>query len=683
MIWLYDIGNTNYSPNGDAAMIPTEAKLKMIAGGNYELSMSHPLDPEGKWAKLVPGAVLKVPVPREEIANAYAGLSADVYKVTTETDLREGPSEPTTITYQTWSITSYYNVGDKVTLFGKNYQCTYYDKGDSNHAHLAPSGCAWWKEIANKTPGAAVLVSLPVGSELYFVEDVDGTWYKMSTFYGIVGYVKAAKLAYDRHLTPDETKPRIITDQLLRITNVAVDKKNRKVSVTAQHISYDLNGVLVKEVSITQASAGLAMARITDNFMIDYPGTIATNITAEDTDTTYTQDIKLKSGMYCLVDPDKGIVSTFGAELRRDNWDLFVMNATETDRGFQLRYRKNMQGVNWTKKSDSIINRVVPVAKDEKGNDLYLPEEWVDSDNINDYPVIRMEQLSVSGQVGKAKDDSGDGTTWTESDLLDEMRAKAEERFTIDKVDQVTHEVTVDFTMLGDTDEYKALKGLESVLLYDYVTVIDEEIGLDVSLQVTEMEWDAIKEQVVSIKVSNANVNSSVSNVTGYNVQNKSIGVNKLTDEVTSEIMSQVQDIIPEYTDPDAARPSSDISVIDALNSTSTTDALSANQGKVLNGKINADFPWFKVISMAGGTAKSVTFPNAFRGFVLFTSVSHSDSTGMFSVAFTTNGSTAVVSKIAGASGITYTTAANTVTFTCAHNAYALVITTDPTKQAS
>ena len=585
MIWIYDIGNTNYDKNGNAALIPTDAKIKMVAGGNYELTMSHPIDPDGKWQHLEPGAVLKVPVPREEIENAFAGLDADVYKVTEETDLREGPSEPTTITYTTWTAGTSYAVGTKVTFNGNNYKCTYMDP-TSAFLYSTPATCSWWARIANKTTGSPALVHLPLGTELYFVEDVDGTWYKMSTYYGIVGYVKAAYMTYDRHLTPDETKPRIITEQLMRITNVTVDKKSRSVSVTAQHISYDLNGVLIKEVSISQASAGLALARITDNFMIDYPGTIATNLTADNTDVTYTQEIKLKSGMYCLVDPDKGIVSTFDAAFKRDNWDLFVLQKTNTDRGFQLRYRKNMRGVNWAKKSDSIITRVVPVAKAEGGESLYLPEMWIDSTHISDYPIIRMEQLSVSGQVGKDKG-LGDGSTWTESDLLDEMRAKASERFTVDKVDQIVNEITVDFTMLGSTDEYAALKGLESVLLYDKGTVIDEEIGLDVSLEVTEMEWDAVRERVTSIKVSNASMNNSVRNVTGYNVQNKSIGLNKLSDDVMNEVMGQITGIVPEYTDPDAARPSSNISVIDNLTSTSTTDALSANQGRVLNSNNN------------------------------------------------------------------------------------------------
>lgn len=562
MICVFDIGNEKYTGNGDAVLIPTEAKVKMVAGGNYDLTMTHPMDPDGKWRHLVPGAVLRVPVPEEEIENAFAGMDVDVYKVSTATDLREGPTEPETINYPAWSETTAatggYSVGSKVSFGQKNYQCTYMDSG-SIEARVIPSNSSWWTEIPRTTPGAAVLVSLPVDSELYFVENVDSSWYKMSTYYGIVGYVKTDKVTYDRHLTPSETKPRIITDQLLRITNATADTKGKTVSVTAQHVSYDLNGVIIKDISIAVASPGMALARIVDGFMIPYPGTIATNLDSEEHG-TYTGDIKGKSGMYALLDPDKGIVGTFDAAFKRDNWDLFVMEKTNTDRGFQLRRQKNLLGVNWTRKSDGLINRVVPVAKHEGGEDLYLPEVWIDSPDISDYPVIRMEMLSMKEQVGKDKG-TGDGSVWTEEELQDEMRARAAERFSVDRVDQVITEVTVDFEMLGATAEYAALKPLEKVLLYDKVTVIDETIGLDTQLTVTELEWDALKKKVTSIKISNAEDHGSRS-VTGYNVQSKSIGWSKLTDEVQGDILNQVKDIIPQYSDPSAPRPAT-VNVVD------------------------------------------------------------------------------------------------------------------------
>jgi len=620
LICVYDIGNENYTGNGDAVLQPTKCDIKNIAGGNYDLTMTHPMDATGKWKHLVPGAMIRAPIPREEIENAFAGYEADVYKTIGQGELREEPIEPTTINYPEWVAGGNYQVGSKVKCSAnvghKNYICTYYDVG-SGYAQVPPYNSSWWKAIADTTSGAPVLVTLAPGTDLYFVEDVDGTWYKMSTYYGVEGYIKAEDLVFDRHLSPSETKPRIITEQLFRIEKPTVDTKSRTVTVNAKHASYDLNGVLIKDVSIAQASPAMALGRIVEGFMMDYAGTIATNLTSEDNG-TYTGEIKGKNGIYALLDPDTGIVAKYNAAFRRDNWDLFVMAKEETDRGYRIKYRKNMLGVNWTQDSSNLVTRVVPVAKDEEGGDLYLPEQWVDSPRIGDYPVIKMERLTVKGQVGKDKG-LGDDSTWTLSDLLDEMRTKAEERFTVDEADQISVTVTVDFEQLGDTEEYRQLKGMEQILLYDTVKVENEEIGLTVSLYVSEWEWDAIRKKITAVKLVNT-TDYVKGNVTGYNVQSKSIGSEKLQDSVSDEILTQVRDIIPEYADPQASRPATvtvvdsdptlswgtrskvgsvqgnDLhvtmpanpapAVVDNLNSQSATDALSANQGRILSSRI-------------------------------------------------------------------------------------------------
>ena len=127
---------------------------------------------------------------------------------------------------------------------------------------------------------------------------------------------------------------------------------------------------------------------------------------------------------------------------------------------------------------------------------------------------------------------------------------------------------------------------MENVLLYDKVTVEDDEIGLNVQLYVSEIEWDFVREKIKAIKLQNTNTYTGKNTTTGYQVQPKSIGSGKLADDVAEEIIEQVTDIIPQYSDPNASRPSSNISVIDNLSSTSTSNALSANQGRVLKGLI-------------------------------------------------------------------------------------------------
>ena len=621
MISVYDIGNENFDKNGDAVLTPTSATVKQVAGGNYDLTMEHPIDAEGKWAHLVPGAIVKAPVPKEVIENSFSGVEADVYRVTEPAQLREDTIAPSRITYNTWQEVADYQENDKVSFGDKNFEIKYYDKGSGLYSRVIPTESNWYRELPTMTEGAPVLVSLNTGDELYYIEDANETWYKMSTFYGVVGYIPKAQVTYDRHVSPSESQPRIITDQLFRLTEPVIDNDKMTVKVTGKHVSYDLAADLIKPISIYQASPAMMMGIITGSLMVPYRGTIATDMSSDDHG-TYTGEIKGKNGMFALLDPDKGLVGTFDAKFTRDNWDLFVMEKTMTDRGYRIRYGVNARGITWKKSSSNLITRVVPVAKDENGGDLYLPEVWIDSEYISDYPVIMMEQIKVEGQVGKAKDASAD-TTWTESDLLDEMREKAEERFTVDHADQIYEEVTVQIELLEDTAEYAWLKNLKDLVLYDVVKAIDERTGLNKQLYVSELEYDSIRGEITGIKLTNIQ-DYDIRTVAGYNVKNNSIGPEKLTDEVTRGLVNQAVDIMPQYSDPNAKRtadnyntkdsdgivtkgtgnaskvwgtdaqgnpgwvtPTAVPNVYDGLDSQSATDALSANQGRVLKNSID------------------------------------------------------------------------------------------------
>ena len=74
MICVYDIGNTAYDRNGDVVLLPTDCSIRMVAGGNYDMTLEHPMDPDGKWMHLKEEAVIRAPVPEETITNAFTGL---------------------------------------------------------------------------------------------------------------------------------------------------------------------------------------------------------------------------------------------------------------------------------------------------------------------------------------------------------------------------------------------------------------------------------------------------------------------------------------------------------------------------------------------------------------------------------------------------------------------------------
>lgn len=545
MISVYDIGNTAFDKNGDAVLTPVSGSVHQVAGGAYDLTMTHPVDPDGKWTHLVPEAIIKAPVPEETIENAFSGLDADVYTVNNNgTALRSGPHEPTQITYSSWAAANTYSVGDKVTFaFGvshKNYQCTYFDADDTAGRNKFPPSSSWWTPIADMTSGDPALVTLKAGTELYYVEDAGSGWYKMSTAYGLEGYVKSSQITYSRHLTPAETQPRTITEQLFRIKDATVDARSMMVTVNAQHVSYDLNGVMIDHAEISRKGPAEALAWIEQAFMIPYQGAIATNMTSSD-ETSYSADISGRTGMYAIIDPDNGVVKAFDAEFRRDNWDLFVMEKTNADSGFRIRYGNNMRGLTWRTASDDLVTRVVPVARDANGDDFYLEgTKWIDSDLIDDYPVIRMERIRVDGQVGK-DDGSETGTNWTEQTLRAEMEKQAQARFDVDHADVLKQEITVDFEMLGDTEEYRELKNLQHVILYDTVLVFNERIGLGASVTVNEITYDIIRKKITALKLSNVQ-GYNVKSVGGFNVLNNSITGDKLTDDAARGIVGSTRE---------------------------------------------------------------------------------------------------------------------------------------------
>jgi len=549
VICIYDKGNQNYSANGNAILQPLECKHTQVAGGSYDLYLKHEIDSQGKWMHIVPEAVIRAPVQEETIQTAYSGMDVDLYRTTGEAALREEPSEPTEIYYSQWNPNGQYSPGSKVSVSGwrhRNYICNQYD-ASSPQTQVPPYNNSWWSEIADRTSGSPIMINLKSNTSLYYVSGPENGWYKMSTTYGMEGYIKASQVEFVRHLTPEETKPHTITTQLFRIKTVNVDSKSRTITANAEHVSYDMRGILVEDADIHQKNPAAALAWIEQSFMVDYKGTIATDMTS-DSDGMYTGEIKGKNAIYALLDPDKGIVPSMDARYRRDNWDVFVMRKTSETAALVLRFGKNMLGVSWNIKTDGLITRVVPVAKAEDGNDLYLdPVKWVDSPHINEYDVIYMERMKVAGQVGK-DDGTETGTVWTEATLRAEMQKKAQERFTVDKADQIIHEITVDFELLGDTDEYRELKKFEHVNIYDKVVVINNLINLNVEVEVSEIEYDCIREKITALKLTNV-IQNGGRTVSGFNVWNNSITGDKLTDDVSDQMTGGILENANTYTD--------------------------------------------------------------------------------------------------------------------------------------
>ena len=540
MICVYDWTQQNdYNTLGAAVLNPGSCITRQIGGGGYSLKMTHPVDKEGKYKLLVNGNIIKAPVPEEEIENAYAGRDMWIYYTAGETALRDDPSEPRSVSYDEWNGSNIYVVGSKTTFSRKNWQCSYFDDS-SGQRFIPPDDSPWWREIPGKTGGGTVVASLPAGTKLIWISGAyEDTWWKMSTFGGVEGWIKQSDLTGEEHREQQSIQPIRITEQLFRIKHIT-DQTEHEISIEAEHVSYDANGALIQKAEITNANPATAIWMMQEGMYEPYTdGQICTNLA--DTDAgTYSQTIKGKSLIWALLDPSSGIVAKFDAALKRNNWDIYILKKLDTDRGFYIRYGVNAKGIHWDRDASEVVTRIIPVAKDGNGNDFYLENLYVDSPLINAYPKIRMQQLNVSGQVGK-DDGSGTGTAWTETTLRAEMAAKAQEKFDNEKVDQEKVTVTVDLIMLGDTEEYPEVKRLEQVAMYDIVHAVNSRIGLDVALRVTEIEGDAIRRRITGIKLSNI-ADQARKSVAGYMMTDQSVTENKIAMQTMTDIVEAAAD---------------------------------------------------------------------------------------------------------------------------------------------
>ena len=101
MICVYPANCSDFSNNGLGVVSPESCTVTETLNGEYELTLVHPIDEQGKWARLAEGCILRAHVPAAMtpqvglVTQQYQTSTYDIliYKVSTNTDplrLRSG-----------------------------------------------------------------------------------------------------------------------------------------------------------------------------------------------------------------------------------------------------------------------------------------------------------------------------------------------------------------------------------------------------------------------------------------------------------------------------------------------------------------------------------------------------------------------------------------------------------------
>ena len=285
----------------------------------------------------------------------------------------------------------------------------------------------------------------------------------------------------------------IVTDvgygkrQAFRIKNVS--KRLDNIEVYATHIFYDLNDNLIEDIYPKGQTGETVINYILSHAQYEHNFIGYSNITK-----TSTARYIRKNLVESLIGEDSNsFINRWGGEIIRDNYNITMVNKRGVENGMQIRYAKNLTGIEFQIDRTTVGTRIMPKAFDG----ILLPEKYIDSPNIDIYPHPIIKIIEYSDL--KLATESGEGFA-SKTELYQAMRERVQEEFK-NEIDKPTITTTVNFVELANTKEYQEYKELEKLNIGDYSTVYVPHLNINVTQRVYKTIYDAILGKFVEFEM--------------------------------------------------------------------------------------------------------------------------------------------------------------------------------------
>ncbi|HEM6582828.1 TPA: phage tail protein [Streptococcus suis] len=297
------------------------------------------------------------------------------------------------------------------------------------------------------------------------------------------------------------------------------------LEIHAFHIFYDLAFNFVEDTNIVSKSGQAWLQQLSQNTQYRHPFTFFSDIS-----TVAGSRVVRKNCVEILLNTslDNSFVNRFGGEILRDNFKVYFNRAIGENRGFKIRHKKNLKGYTANIDDKSVITRIMPIGFDG----LLLPEKYVDSPRISDYPFPRIGKVEVEVKAAVGENaDAKDAVPLNEA--YTKMRALIKEQFGV--IDVPTCSYEVDFVELSKTKEYADFQNLETVRIGDTVTVSHDEDGFYVEAKVIRYEYDSLAGSLLRIEAGQFESRSSNNSI------NQQRSIEQQLEDVKIETSNMVQ----------------------------------------------------------------------------------------------------------------------------------------------
>lgn len=298
------------------------------------------------------------------------------------------------------------------------------------------------------------------------------------------------------------------------------DSSDEGIIVNCKHIFFKLNKTYCKNVNDTKNLYDVRPTNCSAEVALNtvFAGT---NFRGEsninDTNTSY---FIRKSILEAVVgNDDNSILNRWGGELFLNNYTVTLNHRIGEDHGVKCKYGNNSMSFKRNRNSEDIITRAIIVMYDG----LMLPEQYVDSPLINNYPEI-YEGIVEFGDI-KVKENPEDEEGFdTKEEAFEEARRRIKEVFKNDHID--LPKITFEVDMINKSNSLKGIvKDGYIVNLGDTVTAEHEALGIYIKTRAIAIEMDLLTQKYISITLSNESLERS-SLVDSVNTLDKIITTN-------------------------------------------------------------------------------------------------------------------------------------------------------------
>ena len=310
--------------------------------------------------------------------------------------------------------------------------------------------------------------------------------------------------------------------QLFRIKNYNEDLT--MITAKPQHITYDLIDNALDDVFPQNLNGMAAIDWILNHTQYTHIFTGFSDITTQ-ASARYVRKNPIEA---IIGDIDNSFINVWGGELERDNFAIKILKQRGEDKGYRIKYGRNLTGIEFSKNDSNVITRLRPIGYDG----LLLPEKYIDSPLLDEYPHPKIGEIEYSDI--KLKEGEGDDGYETLEECYKELRRRAKLEFSENNIDKPSVNIKVDFVDLSRTTAYQNYKILESVKLGDVVTVILDSIKIKV--RVIRTVYNSLTHRFIKLELGEFKGNyikDSQKNITTT--------VKKATSGISNDILSKAK----------------------------------------------------------------------------------------------------------------------------------------------